>query len=218
MKLAVLAFTLVSLSVPAFAQKTGGTTKARRTAVMGDTRRPFTILPQIGVAMMDLEGVEDAETDEGLNLGVMLDFGPGPVKFQTGLSYIQAGAQADAPSDAGRVQITVKFDYIAIHAGAKYFTMKPSQGLFVKGSILPMVNTRHDAEITVAGQSRKMKVDDIRSMDIMFQAAVGYEVPTDNGIGLGVELSFNRGILDQNTGDGEDLFNEGFILSGLMRL
>jgi len=196
------------------AKSTPGQVSVRRENVTPPRLNRPRIVPTVGLANFDMVAVDDARTDQGLYIGVNGQLDRGPLGLTAGIGYLQAGAKM---SDTG-VRADILLDYIMFNAGAKmYFT--PDRALYATGAIEPMINLHSTFDARGFGQRVKGKIHNVRDMDVLAKAGLGFEFLANpsSGMRMGGELSFHRGLMDARTGEGV-FYNQGFLFSGFMSL
>lgn len=190
--------------------------------VVGEVRpssRPFKIVPSIGVASFRMQGAKfngvSLRADQGLALGVAGDFklSPGFV-FEGGLSYYQLGAKGNV--DGLPVSLKAKIDYVAINAAGKFYV--PGTQVYGKTGLATMFNTRSDFEAKGPGGTARGKLHNVRDMDLMLQLGGGIELPVQQGVEMGAELTWNRGLIDVSTAGNGTVYNDGFMFTGFVTL
>ncbi|MGE4133699.1 MAG: outer membrane beta-barrel protein [Bdellovibrionales bacterium] len=187
-------------------------TVKQQTIVKETQQRPFRIVPSLGMAYMDLMALNDGRPDQGVIASAAIEIPKGDYAFQAGLGYLQAGTRFSEDN----VKYTLMFDYLMVNAAAKsYFGNRRG---FLVGGISPMLNLHSTYEAKSNGRTVRGHVNNIRDMDIVAKAGLGFEIPTKNSnVRYGGEATYNRGLLDARTAQGA-FFNEGFLFTGFLSL
>ncbi len=224
----ILIVALMVFTLPAMAQQRKKASAARskmsKTQVQKQKfKLPFKLIPTVGIAHFTLAEADVVRADQGLHVGVLADFDFNGMIFQTGLTYLQAGGKMPVEGD-NQIRLSnanVRMEYLVAHAAVKKFVYK--NDVYLKGGVSPMLNTRSEMEVRWASDGKSgrhvEKLTDIRDLDLLAEVGAGFELPQSyNGMKMGAELTFHRGMLNVIKSAGADGYNQGMILSGFVAL
>lgn len=213
--LTIVVFGFLALASDANAQSSGAgrsKTKVKRVVRQESGVR---LLPHVGGAFFEQVGSVDAgQPDSGLTLGVLADFGTGPLLFETGLQYLQAGARTAGLYQGRSASGRVRLDYIGVPLLAKFYVSGDvrSQGVYMKAGAMPMVLVGNQVSV-VDGNSGKIPSELLEPMDVVAVVGLGSSMIFERGMAIFVDGTFNRGLVKVNALGERKILNQGFTLN-----
>lgn len=169
----------------------------------------------------------DVSGKPGFSLGVLAEFGSSQFGVQTGLVYIQEGAQIkingrDYYGDPYSIDAKLTSHFIGVPLLATLKTGTPGSFRFqLKGGVIPVYATNIDLESNTQyidgyrmTQSQKFSGSsdtDLRRFNFLGQLGAGLVVPMDDFIDLRIDLLYTRSFMSLSEGSNrENMYTQSY--------
>lgn len=193
--------------------KTNMKMKWRRTAPKASAVR---LIPHAGAAFFEqIGGDSSSQMQSGLAAGLHLDFGTGPLVFQTGAQYLRATVKTIGQFQGEFVPGRMHLDYVAVPLFAKFYILGQARGtgLFAKAGIMPMALVGNHVRVnggTGSPHSARVPAELLAPLDVAAVAGIGLSWAMTDETTLVVDGTFSRGTMKVNKQGDDALLNQGF--------
>lgn len=181
---------------------------------------PMRVQPVVGMSsftyansVSDSRGApQGVKSDQGITAGALVEYGEGRLSYQSGLLYVQAGANV---KDEIGVTQKVSTHYLAVPAYVKWKLVHlPRSTFFLKGGFIPafFLDGKSEVKSTQFGNfTTELNSDNVRTIDLIGSAGAGLGIPISQKTSLLLEFTFSRGFVDFTKNDRIKSYNQGLL-------